>query len=148
MKRAKKYIKQGLQCFEKNVLPFLHVFFLHPTCTTCFGMFTPNGTRHTTHINHIQAKHSHMPSTSNQRKTTLHHIHHERRITAFCSDLINTRACRACRACIVSRFSVLWQMIYRTPFFQGLPLRCLFSNFIYNFFLIFYFFIFYTPTLL
>ena len=57
----------------------------------------PHNTQHMMHQNtHKKASH--------RRKTTLHYIHHKRRIAAFSAILTNIRAICAYRTYILSRF--------------------------------------------
>ena len=97
--------KTGLQCFEKNVLPFLHVFFLHPTGCHVHQRLWMNerhSERHTAQIKRYS-------ETLHQRKNTV-----------ILCRLINTRAKRACRICIASRFYVFGQVLDHPTVFAPL----------------------------
>ena len=140
MKDEKAKLQNVRKCIIKQRLPRFAVFLrfsfysLHALHVLECSHRTA---RHTTHINHIQPN----TSTCHPRKATLHQLPHNRRITAFLQRFYNIRACRACRACIVSRFCASLQVLYHTPLFRHLPLRCLFSIFIYKIFCNFFYFL-------
>ena len=113
--------------YKKAWLPFASLF----------------ATFHICHIPHFRLHYHNTQHMMHQTTHTQKHPIHANNITPprtikckyqLFVVLANIGVICAFRICILSRFSVFVQMFTHIPFFERLPLRCLFSIFIHNFF--------------